>query len=85
MIGINVGSFVREQIIDILLCFHFLFSNISTKNIFNDYLSKEDTHATKRSTSSRNCGKFDMFFEHCLMAPTSLMIKLIKLESYSMV
>jgi len=40
MIGINVGSFVREQIIDILLCFHFLFSNISTKNIFNDYLSK---------------------------------------------
>lgn len=31
MIGIYVGSFVREQVIDILLCFHFLFSNISTK------------------------------------------------------
>jgi hypothetical protein len=31
MIGIYVGSFVREQVIDILLCFHFLFSNVSTK------------------------------------------------------
>ena len=30
VIGIYVGSFVREQVIDILLCFHFLFSNIST-------------------------------------------------------